>query len=105
MKTLLGIEITDEEFDYLFCEQAKGKEIKVKDGRLVAEEHVVTEKEKALIEIERLKIQLEKYKEDVEQVELFGMEREDYIQKRQECANIILQLRELENSLKEDSNG
>ena len=39
---------------------------------------------------------LQKYKEDVEQVELFGMERADYEEKKQQCANMIVRLRELE---------
>ena len=43
---LLGIEITDEEFDFLMCEQNKGKEIKVVDGKVVAVERIVTEKDK-----------------------------------------------------------
>lgn len=39
---------------------------------------------------------LEKYKEDVEQVELFGMERADYEEKKKLCADIIIELRQLE---------
>ena len=39
---------------------------------------------------------LQKYKEDVEQVELFGMHREDYAQKKQACADIVVRLRQLE---------
>jgi hypothetical protein len=50
--------------------------------------------------ITSLKQELEKYKEDVEQVELFGMERADYEQKKTLCAEIILELRELEQKLK-----
>ena len=45
MKTIFGIEITDEEFDYLIEEQSKGKEIKVVDGKLVAEIHELTQEE------------------------------------------------------------
>lgn len=55
-----------------------------------------TEKELARIEIGKLKQELEKWKEDVEQVELFGMERTDYEQKKTRCAEIIIQLRKLE---------
>ena len=44
---LLGIEMSFEEFDRLMCEQAKGKEIKVVDGKVVAVERVITEEEKA----------------------------------------------------------
>lgn len=55
-----------------------------------------TEKELARIEIGKLKQELEKWKEDVEQVELFGMERTDYEQKKTRCVEIIIQLRKLE---------
>ena len=46
-----------------------------------------------------LKQELEKWKEDVEQVELFGMERTDYEEKKQQCANMIGRLRELEKKI------
>ena len=52
-------------------------------------------------QIEQLKGQLQKYKEDVEQVELFGMQREDYEQKKELCKNIVLQSRELEAQIKD----
>ena len=54
MKKLLNIEVTDEEFDRLICEQPKGKELKVVDGKVVAVEIVITEKElnqKRIIEL------------------------------------------------------
>ena len=35
---LLGMEVTEKEFDYLFCEQSKGKELRVIDGKVVAVE-------------------------------------------------------------------
>lgn len=50
--------------------------------------------------ISNLKGKLNKFKEDVEQVELFGMEREDYIEKKKQCVYIILELRQLEQQLK-----
>ena len=53
-----------------------------------------------LKKIRELKQQLEKYKEDVEQVELFNMSREDYQAKKQLCIDIILKLRKLEERLK-----
>lgn len=52
---LLGIELTDKEFDFLMCEQSKGKELKVVDGKVVAVEKVITEEEKAKIRIAELK--------------------------------------------------
>lgn len=55
-----------------------------------------TEKDLAQREVGKLKQELAKWKEDVEQVELFGMERADYEQKKTRCAEIIVQLRELE---------
>lgn len=47
-----------------------------------------------------LKQKLQKFKEDVEQVELFGMERADYEEKKAQCVQIIEELRALENQLK-----
>lgn len=58
-------------------------------------------KEKAETEILQIKEILEKYKEDVEQVELFGMTRTDYEEKKKACADMILRLRELEKQIKE----
>ena len=58
------------------------------------------EKELAWDEIQEIKEKLAKYKEDVEQVELFGMERTDYEEKKQLCANMIVRLRELEKIVK-----
>lgn len=49
--------------------------------------------------ITELKELLKKYKEDVEQVELFDMERSDYAEKKQACADIIIQLRQLEKQI------
>ena len=46
MRKILGIEVTEEEEDFLFCEQAKGKEIKVIDGKVVAVEKTITDEEK-----------------------------------------------------------
>lgn len=62
--------------------------------------YVPSEQETISQEIATLKVTLAKYKEDVEQVELFGMERTDYEQKKTSCRQIILQLRELESRLR-----
>lgn len=59
-----------------------------------------TESQLVLAEISQKKEMLEKYKEDVEQVELFGMERADYESKKKICADIVIELRELEKQLK-----
>ena len=52
---ILGIELTEKEADCLFCEQSKGKELKVIDGKVVAVERVITEEEKAQTRIAELK--------------------------------------------------
>ena len=60
---------------------------------------------KIMLAIERhseLKQKLKKYKEDVEQVELFSMERSDYEEKKKMCVDIIIELRELEKTIKEE---
>ena len=44
---LLGIEMSFEEFDRLMCEQAKGKELVVDNGKVIAVERIITEEEKA----------------------------------------------------------
>ena len=59
------------------------------------------EKYQIYVKIQDLKLELSKYKEDVEQVELFGMERTDYEYKKQKCKEIINELRELTKSLEE----
>lgn len=45
MQKLLGIELTNEEFDFLMEEQIKGKELFVENGKVVAREHITTEEE------------------------------------------------------------
>lgn len=45
MKKLLGIEVSDEQFDYLFCQQSQGKVLKFIDGKVVAVEHEITQEE------------------------------------------------------------
>ena len=99
---LLGIEMSIEEFDHLMCEQSSGKELKVVDGKVVAVEHEITKEECKQNRIFELKQLIQKYKEDVEQVELFGMERDDYEEKKQACRDIVLELRELESQLKNE---
>lgn len=42
---LLGVEMSYSEFDELLCEQSKGKELRVVDGKVVAEYHVQTQDE------------------------------------------------------------
>lgn len=42
---LLGIEMSFEEFDRLLCEQSKGKELVVDNGKVIAVEHQISERE------------------------------------------------------------
>lgn len=58
MKQLLGINITDEEFDFLMNEQTKGKELRIHNGKIIAEFHVETEQEYAQRRIFELKYKL-----------------------------------------------
>ena len=69
--------------------------IVAKNGELVDNTSSIN----AVARIKELKQQIAKFKEDIEQVELFGMERADYEEKKQLCKNIILELRELEEQL------
>ena len=59
-----------------------------------------TAEQQKINRIAELKEQIAKYKEDVEQVELFGMERADYEDKKAQCVQIIEELRILERQLK-----
>ena len=96
MADILGIKVTDDEWGYLMEQQANGKELVVENGKVVAKEHQATQEEINMQRRQELKTLLNKYKEDVEQVELFGMERADYEEKKILCANMILELRQLE---------
>lgn len=64
----------------------------------------LTEEQKAKIELSKTirekKALLNKYREDVEQVDLFGMERTDYEEKKALCRQLVEELRELERELK-----
>ena len=57
---LFDIQLTNKEFDYLLCEQAKGKELKVVDGKVIAVERIITKEEKAQSRINELKSLLAK---------------------------------------------
>lgn len=63
--------------------------------RFTIVQNVVDKKSNRIAELKTL---LQKYKEDVEQVELFGMERSDYEEKKKLCADFIIELRELEKN-------
>ena len=50
--------------------------------------------------IAKKKALLVKYREDVEQVDLFGMERADYAEKKAACKTLVEELRALEKELR-----
>ena len=58
---LLGIEMSFEEFDRLMCEQAKGKELVVDNGKVVAIEHQESKQELAQKELLELKYWYDNY--------------------------------------------
>ena len=67
MKKLLGIELNDQEFDFLICEQNKGKELKVVDGKVVAVDHEITQEELLQKELNDLMIWFNEYDNQVKQ--------------------------------------
>lgn len=58
------------------------------------------ERKTLLALIAKKKALLVKYREDVEQVDLFGMERADYAEKKAACKTLVEELRELEKELR-----
>ena len=78
------IQITKEEFEELS---------KPKIPELTAEQKAKAELAKTIREKKAL---LNKYREDVEQVDLFGMVRNDYSEKKELCKRLVYELRELE---------
>ena len=81
------IQITKEEF----CELTKRK-VYVP----TAEQKAAQAKQKLIAEKKAL---LNKYREDVEQVDLFEMEREDYAEKKLACKTLVEELRVLEKNV------
>lgn len=79
-----------------------GKAWRVVGGKVVKEIYDKQDFQINETEVERaaLKQELIKIKEDVEQVELFDIERQDYKQKKARCQEIIARLHELEDRLR-----
>lgn len=75
----------------------------VENGKVVSkldESKVARVARQALLsQIATKKALLVKYREDVEQVDLFGMERKDYYTKKTLCKQLVEELRELEKQL------
>ena len=82
------IQITEEEFNEL---------TKPKIPELTEEQKAKMELAKTIREKKAL---LNKYREDVEQVDLFGMVRDDYEEKKILCKQLVYELREMEALLK-----
>lgn len=80
-------QITKEEFEELTKPKVYGP---------TAEEKAAQEKKKLIAEKKAL---LNKYREDVEQVDLFGMERADYEEKKLACKTLVEELRVLEKNV------
>lgn len=78
------IQITKEEFEEL-----------TKPKEPTAEQKAKAELAKTIREKKAL---LNKYREDVEQVDLFGMVRDDYSEKKELCKQLVYELRELEKN-------
>ena len=81
-------QITEEEFNELSKPKVYGP---------TAEQKAKIELAKTIREKKAL---LNKYREDVEQVDLFGMERADYAEKKELCKQLVYELREMEALLK-----
>lgn len=94
MKKLLGIEVTEKEFNNLLCEQSKGKVLKVVDGQVVAVSYMPTQEE--LNEQRKLEIQLRlnELSQDFIQADL-GAEIFDLENRKQEFKQLHNELREL----------
>lgn len=80
------IQITKKEFEEL-----------TKTKEPTAEEKAIQEKFKLIV---KKKVLLNKYREDVEQVSLFGMKRDDYEEKKLLCKTLVEELRVLEREVK-----
>ena len=92
---ILGIEVTEKEFDFLFCEQAKGKELKVVDGKVVAVEHEVTQEELKEQRKFEIRQRLEQLSQDLVQI-LAGAEFVDLKERQLEFQTLHNELRQLE---------
>lgn len=88
-------EVTDEEFDYLFSEQSKGKELKAVNGKVVAEMHISTQEEinNQLI-FEKTK-RLEELTKDFAQVQA-GLTIDDIEERRNEFRILLNEVRVLQ---------
>lgn len=94
MSELLGIEITDEQWDFLMCEQNKGKELKVVNGKVVAVEHMPTAEELKEKRIFEIRERLNSLTQDFIQMQC-GAIFEDEAERKIEFQKLHNELREL----------
>lgn len=97
---LFGIEITEQEFDFLMCEQTKGKELKVVDGKVVAVDRVITEEEKAKARINELKLLLAKTDFQAIKFAEGELSAEEYLPIKQKRRSYRAEINSLEEKLK-----
>lgn len=92
--TILGIEVTDEEWNYLFSEQSKGKALKVIDEKVVAVDREVTEEDKVFARRIEICQRLEELSQDFIQ-EFLGAVFDDIEERKQEFQKLHNELRTL----------
>lgn len=109
---IVNVEVLDEKTKEPRIDKETGKiktieETRYREYQVCELEAVENPNKEKIIQIQEIKKQiqekkklLEKYKFDIQQVDLFGMERTDYEEKKSLCVQLVLELRELENSLK-----
>ena len=91
---LLGIEMPLSEFDKLICEQSKGKELKVVNGKVVAVNHEKTQEEIKEERIQQIQTRLNKLSQDFIQIQL-GASFNDLEQRKTEFKILHNELRQL----------
>ena len=96
MKKLLGIELSDKDFDFLMCQQNKGLELCVENGKVVAKEHIQTEEEKKQLRIAEINTRLTELTQDFVQADC-GEIIEDIDARRTEFVTLHNELRVLLN--------
>lgn len=91
---LLGIEIPLAEFDRLMCEQAKGKELVVENGKIIAKHKIKTQEDLKNDRILQIKPQMESLSQDFIQYYL-GATIENIEERKAKFISLHNELREL----------
>lgn len=95
MKKIFNIDLTDEEFDNLMCEQAKGKELKVVNSKVIAVEHERTQEEINRSRESEIQKRLEELTKDFAQVEA-GLVIDDIEERKSEFRTLLNEIRVLQ---------